>query len=113
MKDFSLEKNEEILATFSEVLIRLNENSFKLSVVLTNNRIFLLRDTSKELLMNSFLNSKLVDILSGIEIKLIIPLNEIKELKYINDTNKITFKDSNNEIDIKCANFKSYRIKLD
>ena len=92
MKEFILEENEEILATFNDVLVKANENNFKLSVVLTNTRIVLK---------------------NGEEIKLIIPLSEIKELKYIDGINKITFKDNNNDIDLECDDFKSYLINLD
>lgn len=92
MKEFILEESEGILAEFTEVLVKVNENSFKLSVVLTTNRIVLKHEE---------------------EVKLIIPLEEIKELKYLDNTNKITFKNNNNEIDIACDDFKSYRIKID
>ena len=92
MKEFILKEQEEILAKFNDVSVRANENNFKLSIVLTNERIVLLKE---------------------LEVVLEIPLFEIKELKYLNGTNKITFKDNNNEIDITCDDFKSFRIKLD
>lgn len=95
MKEFILEENEEILEKFSNVLVKSNENKLDLSVLLTNERIVLLKDIEK-------LN----------EVLLIIPLNMIKELKYINGVNKITFKDSNNEIEIRCNDFTSYRIQI-
>jgi len=38
---------------------------------------------------------------------------EIKELKVLNGTNTITFKDNNNEIDITSDDFTSFRLKLD
>ena len=103
MKEFILKEQEEILAKFNDVSVRANANNFKLSIVLTNERIILLKDVSKELLMNAFLSSRLIE----------IPFFEIKELKFLNGTNKITFKDNNNEIDITCDDFKSFRIKLD
>ena len=113
MKEFILQENEEILADFSNVYVKANENKFNLSAVLTNSRIVLLKDVSKEILMNVFLRSRLIDIPKDLEVVLIIPFKEIKELKYVDGINKITFKDNNNEIDIKCENFKSYRIKID
>lgn len=95
MKEFILEENEEILEKFSNVLVKSNENKLDLSVLLTNERIVLLKDIEK------------LD-----EVLLIIPFNMIKELKYINGVNKITFKDNNNEIEIKCNDFTSYRIQI-
>ena len=112
MKEFILKEQEEILAKFNGVTVMPNTNKFKLSIVLTNERIVLLKDVSKEL-MNAFLSSRLIDILKELEVVLEIPFFEIKELKYLNGTNKITFKDNNNEIDITCDDFKSFRIKLD
>ena len=112
MKEFILKEQEEILAKFNGVTVMSNTNKFKLSIVLTNERIVLLKDVSKEL-MNAFLSSRLIDILKELEVVLEIPFFEIKELKYLNGTNKITFKDNNNEIDITCDDFKSFRIKLD
>lgn len=112
MKEFILGEKEEILAEFTEVLVRANENNFKLNVILTNNRIVLLKDVSKELLMNEFLRARLIDVHSNLEIVLNIPFDEIKELKYVDGINKITFKDNNNEIDIKCDDFKSFRIQV-
>ena len=113
MKEFILKEQEEILAKFNDVSVRANENNYKLSIVLTNERIVLLKDVSKELLMNAFLRSRLIDISKELEVVLEITFFEIKELKYLNGTNKITFKDNNNEIDITCDDFKSFRIKLD
>jgi len=113
MKEFILKEQEEILAKFNDVSVRANENNYKLSIVLTNERIVLLKDVSKELLMNAFLRSRLIDISKELEVVLEIPFFEIKELKYLNGTNKITFKDNNNEINITCDDFKSFRIKLD
>ena len=92
MKEFILKEQEVILAKFNDVSVRANENNFKLSIVLTNERIVLLKE---------------------LEVVLEIPFFEIKELKYLNGTNKITFKDNNNEIDITSDDFKSFRIKLD
>ena len=112
MKEFILKEQEEILAKFNGVTVMSNTNKFKLSIVLTNERIVLLKDVSKEL-MNAFLSSRLIDILKELEVVLEIPFFEIKELKYLNGTNKITFKDNNNEINITCDDFKSFRIKLD
>lgn len=112
MKEFILGEKEEILAKFTEVLVRANENNFKLNVILTNNRIVLLKDVSKELLMNEFLRARLIDVHSNLEVVLNIPFDEIKELKYIDGINKITFKDNDNEIDIKCDDFKSFRIQV-
>ena len=112
MKEFILKEQEEILAKFNGVTVMSNTNKFKLSIVLTNERIVLLKDVSKEL-MNAFLSSRLIDILKELEVVLEIPFFEIKELKYLNGTNKITFKDNNNEIDITCDDFKSFIIKLD
>ena len=112
MKEFILKEQEEILAKFNGVTVMSNTNKFKLSIVLTNERIVLLKDVSKEL-MNAFLSSRLIDIPKELEVVLEIPFFEIKELKYLNGTNKITFKDNNNEMDITCDDFKSFRIKLD
>lgn len=97
---------------FNCVTVMATANNFKLSVVLTNERIVLLKDVSKELLMNAFLSSRTIDIPKELEVVLDILFFEIKELKYQNGTNKITFKD-NNKIDITCDDFKNFRIKLD
>ena len=113
MKEFILKEQEEVLAKFNDVTVMSNANNFKLSIVFTNERIILLKDVSKELLMNAFLSSRLIDIPKELEVVLEIPFFEIKELKFLNGTNKITFKDNNNEMDITCDDFKSFRIKLD
>lgn len=95
MKEFILEENEDIIANFTNVAIKANNTSFQLNVILTNNRIVLLKDID-----------------SNLEVVLNIPFNEVKELKYIGGVNKITFKDNNNEIDIKCEDFRSFRIQI-
>ena len=94
MKEFILKEQEEILAKFNDVTVMSNANNFKLSIVLTNERIILLKDVSKELLMNAFLSSRLIDIPKELEVVLEIPFFEIKELKFLNGTNTITFKDN-------------------
>lgn len=95
MKEFILEENEDIIANFTNVAIKANNTNFQLNVILTNNRIVLLKDID-----------------SNLEVVLNIPFNVVKELKYIGNINKITFKDNNNEIDIKCEDFRSFRIQI-
>ncbi len=101
MKEFILQEKEEILANYQNVYVKANDNEFNLNVTLTNERIVLLKDVNKELLMNGFITSQGIQVPSNYEMVLSIPFTEIKELKYIDGINKITFKDNNNEIDIK------------
>ncbi len=113
MNQFILNEGEEILANFTDVYVKANDNEYNLAVFLTNERIALLKNVSNELLMNQFLQSRMISVPEELETVLIMPLNTIKELKYLDGKNIITFKDNNNEIIIACDDFRSYRITLD
>ncbi len=113
MEQFILNEGEEILANFANVYVKANDNEFHLIVFLTNKRIALLKNVSNELLMNQFLQSRMISIPEELETVLIIPFSNIKELKYLNGKNIITFKDNNKKIEIACDDFRSYRISLD
>ncbi len=112
MKEFILNENEEILANFQNVYVKANDNEFNLTVFLTNERIILLKNVADELLMNQFLQSRMIMVPQEFEVVLVIPTEEIKEFKYLNNCNIITFKNNNNEIKIKCDDFSSYRVNF-
>lgn len=111
-KEFVLNEGEGILANFTNVYVKANDNEYHLSVFLTNERIVLLKNVSNEILMNQFLQARMISIPEELEVVLVIPFNEIKELKYVNGKNIITFKNNNNEVIIDCDDFLSYRITI-
>lgn len=103
MKNFNLEKNEELLLTLSNVTIYANDNKFILDVFLTNKRLVLLKDVNKELTYNTFLNAKGIGTPSDYEVVFDINLKDIS-IKYIDDYNYITFKDNSNVLKIYSKN---------
>lgn len=102
MKKFKLKSDEELIKIYSNIEVEANENKFILTLFLTNNRLVLLKDVSEELEFNAFLASNLVDIPENLKVVFDINLNEIKEIKYENGINFITFKENNNELKVYC-----------
>ena len=104
MNNFKLKSDEELVKIYSNIKVEANENKFILTLFLTNNRLVLLKDVSEELEFNAFLASNLVDIPENLKVVFDINLNEIKEIKYENGINFITFKENNNELKLYCDN---------
>ena len=102
MNNFKLKSDEELVIIFSNIKVEAIENKFILTLFLTNNRLVLLKDVSEELEFNAFLASNLVDIPENLKVVFDINLNEIKEIKYENGINFITFKENNNELKVYC-----------
>lgn len=102
MNNFKLKSDEELVKIYSNIKVEANENKFILTLFLTNNRLVLLKDVSEELEFNAFLASNLVDIPENLKVVFDINLNEIKEIKYENGINFITFKENNNELKVYC-----------
>ena len=102
MKKFKLKSDEELIKIYSNIEVEANKNKFILTLFLTNNRLVLLKDVSEELEFNAFLASNLVDIPENLKVVFDINLNEIKEIKYENGINFITFKENNNELKVYC-----------
>ena len=102
MNNFKLKSDEELVKIYSNIEVEANENKFILTLFLTNNRLVLLKDVSEELEFNAFLASNLVDIPENLKVVFDINLNEIKEIKYENGINFITFKENNNELKVYC-----------
>ena len=100
--NFDLKSYEELVEIYSNIKVEANENKFILTLFLTNNRLVLLKDVSEELEFNAFLASNLVDIPENLKVVFDINLNEIKEIKYENGINFITFKENNNELKVYC-----------
>ncbi len=104
MNNFKLKSDEELVKIYSNIKVEANENKFILTLFLTNNRLVLLKDVSEELEFNAFLASNLVDIPENLKVVFDINLNEIKEIRYENGINFITFKENNNELKVYCDN---------
>lgn len=102
MNNFKLKSDEELVKIYSNIKVEANENKFILTLFLTNNRLVLLKDVSEELEFNAFLASNLVDIPENLKVVFDINLNEIKEIRYENGINFITFKENNNELKVYC-----------
>lgn len=102
MNNFKLKSDEELVKIYSKIKVEANKNKFILTLFLTNNRLVLLKDVSEELEFNAFLASNLVDIPENLKVVFDINLNEIKEIKYENGINFITFKENNNELKVYC-----------
>ena len=104
MKKFKLKSDEELIKIYSNIEVEANKNKFILTLFLTNNRLVLLKNVNKELEFNAFLASNLVDIPENLKVVFDINLNEIKEIRYENGINFITFKENNNELKVYCDN---------
>ena len=104
MKNFKLEKNEELIKILKDILVEANENRYELTLFLTTKRLVLLKDVNKELEYNDFLASRLVCIPENLEVIFDMNFNEIKDIKYKNGINNITFKKSDNKLKLHCEN---------
>ena len=104
MKKFKLKSDEELIKIYSNIEVEANKNKFILTLFLTNNRLVLLKNINKELEINAFLASNLVNIPENLEVAFAINLDEIEKIKYANGINFITFKENNNELKLYCDN---------
>ena len=96
MKNFKLGSNEELVKVLENIEIEANENKYVLTLFLTTKRLVLLKDVNKELEYNDLLASRLVNIPENLEVVFDLNLEEIKEIKYRQGINKITFKENKN-----------------
>lgn len=108
MKNFKLEKDEELLKILENIEVIANENKFILTLFLTSKRLVLLNDINKELDYNTFLATRLVEIPQKLEVTLNIPFKDIKKINYINNANEISFKNNNNILKLYCEDIKFY-----
>ena len=93
MKNFKLSKEEELIKILKNVQVQANENYYELTIFLTSKRLVLLKDSNKELEYNEFLSSRLVSIPENLEVVFDMNFNKVKEAKYIDGTNVLTFKE--------------------
>lgn len=104
MKNFKLEKEEELIKILKNIQVEADENQYELTLFLTSKRIVLLKDCNKELEYNEFLSSRLVSIPENLEVVFDMNFNKIKEAKYLNGVNVLTFKENNHVLKIYCEN---------
>ncbi len=102
MSNFKLQKDEDVVKINSNIKVEANENIFILTLFLTNQRLVLMRDINKELVFNTFLSARLVEIPENLEVALVVDLDIIKEIKYCGRKNIITFKDNDNKLILYC-----------
>ena len=103
MKNFKLKEKEELVRIIKDMEIEANENKYILTAFLTTKRLVLLKDVNKELEFNAFLASRMVEIPENLEVVFDL---EIKNIKYKDHANEITFKDNNNILKLYCENLK-------
>lgn len=106
MKNFKLGSNEELVKVLENIEIEANENKYVLTLFLTTKRLVLLKDVNKELEYNDFLASRLVNIPENLEVVFDLDLKEIKDVKYKENANEITFKENDNILKLYCENIK-------
>ena len=106
MKNFKLKEKEELVKIIKEIEVEANENKYILTVFLTTKRLVLLKDVNKELEFNAFLASRMVEIPENLEVVFDLDLKEIKDVKYKENANEITFKENDNILKLYCENIK-------
>lgn len=106
MKNFKLKEKEELVKIIKEIEVEANENKYILTVFLTTKRLVLLKDVNKELEFNAFLASRMVEIPENLEVVFDLDLKEIKDIKYKENANEITFKENDNILKLYCENIK-------
>lgn len=104
MNNFKLETDEEIIKILEKNQVKANENRYELTLFLTNKRLVLLKDVNKELEYNDFLAARMVSIPEKLEVVFDVNFNEIKDIKYKNGINVITFKKNDNKLKLYCEN---------
>lgn len=102
MKNLILGENEEIRKVLKGVAIKANDNEFVLTIMVTNERIILLKDINRELVFNEFLNARGVSIPENLEVVFEESLDNILDYKYEDGNNIITFTNSNNKLTFYC-----------
>ena len=106
MKNFKLKEKEELVKIIKEIEVEANENKYILTLFLTTTRLVLLKDVNKELEFNAFLASRMVEIPENLEVVFDLDLKEIKDVKYKENANEITFKENDNILKLYCENIK-------
>ena len=106
MKNFKLKEKEELVKIIKEIEVEANENKYILTLFLTTKRLVLLKDVNKELEFNAFLASRMVEIPENLEVVFYLDLKEIKDVKYKENANEITFKENDNILKLYCENIK-------
>ena len=106
MKNFKLKEKEELVKIIKEIEVEANENKYILTLFLTTKRLVLLKDVNKELEFNAFLASRMVEIPENLEVVFDLDLKEIKDIKYKENANEITFKENDNILKLYCENIK-------
>lgn len=106
MKNFKLKEKEELVKIIKEIEVEANENKYILTLFLTTKRLVLLKDVNKELEFNAFLASRMVEIPENLEVVFDLDLKEIKDVKYKENANEITFKENDNILKLYCENIK-------
>lgn len=102
MKNFKLKKEEELKKIQKDIEVEANENQFILTLFLTTRRLVLLKDVNKELDFNAFLASRMVSIPENLEVVFDLDIKDIKEIKYKNNANRITFKANDDKLILYC-----------
>lgn len=106
-KYFKLRDEEEIVISESDILIMANDRKFRASVIVTTKRIVLLQDINKELVSNSNLGSRGVQVAPEYEVTYELPLADISKMNFEYNYNKLLLKD-NNILKIYCSDFVKY-----
>ncbi len=108
MKNFKLGSKEEIIKIWKNIEVEANENPYILTLFLTTKRLVLLKDVNKELEFNDFLASRMVAIPENLEVVFDLELEKVKEIKYKQGINKITFKENDNTLKLYCENITKF-----
>ena len=106
MKNFKLKEKEELVKIIKEIEVEADENKYILTLFLTTKRLVLLKDVNIELEFNAFLASRMVEIPENLEVVFDLDLKEIKDVKYKENANEITFKENDNILKLYCENIK-------
>ena len=104
MKNFKLKNGEELIKIVKNIEIEANENKYILTLFLTNERLILLKDVNKDLDYNAFLASRIVEIPENLEVVFDLKLTKIKDIRYKEGINEITFNDNDYTLKIYAEN---------
>ncbi len=109
--NFKLGEKEVVREIIEKVRVKANNRDFWLKLIITNERLILFKDVNKDILYNQFLSGRGVEIPKQEEIVFNCQLTKIKEVKYQEGVNIITFKDNNNKLEIYASNLKKEILK--
>ena len=102
-----LKDNEEILYTAKKIRVKANNNRFFLDLILTNERLILLQDQSKQYDYVNILSSRGLQVPEELEVVFTIFLKDIL-ITYEDDVNYITFQENNNLLELYTENLNNY-----